>query len=94
MLTHLSNMLTNINLTDMATCYKAFKREVIEAMELKEDGFAFCPEITAKIAKMNCSIYEVGISYCGRSYNQGKKIRWRDGFSAIRTIIKYNWFAK
>ena len=93
-LTHISNMLTNINLTDMATCYKAFRREIVEAIELEEERFAFCPEITAKVAKMKCKIYEVGISYCGRSYKEGKKIRWKDGFSAIMSIIKYTLFRK
>jgi len=93
-LSHISNMLTNINLTDMATCYKAFKKEVVDAIELEENRFAFCPEITAKVAKMKCRIYEVGISYCGRSYEQGKKIRWRDGFSAIKSMIKYNLFRR
>lgn len=93
-LTHFSNMLTNINLTDMATCYKAFKREIIEKIELEENRFAFCPEITAKISKMKCNIYEVGISYCGRSYKQGKKIRWKNGISAVLAIIKYNLFRK
>jgi glycosyltransferase involved in cell wall biosynthesis len=93
-LTHISNMVTNINLTDMATCYKAFKREIIEKIELEENRFAFCPEITAKVSKMKCKIYEVGISYCGRSYKQGKKIRWKNGISAIRAIIKYNLFRK
>ena len=93
-LTHISNMLTNINLTDMATCYKAFRREVIDAIELQEDGFSFCPEITAKVSKLKCVIYEAGISYCARSYKDGKKIRWIDGFRAVRTIIKYNWFVK
>lgn len=93
-LTHISNMLTNINLTDMATCYKAFKREIVEKIEIEENRFAFCPEITAKISKMKCVIYEVGISYCGRSYKQGKKIRWKDGISAIRAIVEYNLFRK
>lgn len=93
-LTHISNMFTNINLTDMATCYKAFKREIIGAIELEENRFAFCPEITAKVAKMKCRIYEVGISYCGRSYKEGKKIRWKDGFAAIKSIIKYSLFRK
>lgn len=94
MLTHLSNMMSNINLTDMSTCYKAFRREIIEKIELEEDKFTFCPEITAKIAKMDCRIYEVGISYYKRSSEEGKKIRWKDGFSAIRAIIKYNLFRR
>ena len=94
MLTTFSNMFTNINLTDVATCYKAFKREVIRAVTIEENRFAFCPEITAKVSKMGCSIYEVSISYCGRSYEEGKKIRWADGVSAIRAIIKYNLFRR
>lgn len=91
-LTVFSNMFTNLALTDTATCYKAFKRDVIEAIELEEDGFSFCQEVTAKISKMDCRIYEVGISYCGRSYEEGKKIRWKDGISAVLSIIKYNLF--
>ena len=90
MLTTLSNMFTNMNLTDSATCYKAFRTEVIRSFELEEKRFAFCPEVTAKVCRMKCRIYEVGISYAARSYKEGKKIRWRDGFSAIRAIIKYN----
>ena len=93
-LSHISNMLTNINLTDMATCYKAFKKEIIDAIEIQENRFAFCPEITAKVAKMNCRINEVGISYCGRTYKEGKKIRWKDGLSALWCILKYNLFGK
>lgn len=91
-LTTLSNMLTNINLTDMETCYKAFRREVIQSIRIKENRFGFEPEITAKVAKMNCRIYEVGISYYGRTYKEGKKIGWKDGFRAIYCIIKYNLF--
>jgi glycosyltransferase involved in cell wall biosynthesis len=94
LLTTFSNMLTNINLTDVATCYKAFRAEIIKSVELEEKRFAFCPEITAKISKMKCKIYEVGISYCARSYDEGKKIRWADGFSAIRAIVKYNLFRR
>ena len=90
LLTTLSNMFTNINLTDMETCYKAFRREIIQSIEIKEDRFGFEPEITAKVAKMNCRIYEVGISYYGRTYEEGKKIGWKDGLSAIRCIFKYN----
>ena len=89
-LTTLSNMLTNINLTDMETCYKAFKREVIQSIKIKESRFGFEPEITAKLAKMGCRIYEVGISYYGRTYEEGKKIGWKDGFRAIYCILKYN----
>ena len=91
-LTMLSNMFTNLNLTDMETCYKAFKREIIQAIEIEEKRFGFEPEITAKIAKGKLRIYEVGISYRCRSYRQGKKIGWKDGVSAIRCIIKYNLF--
>jgi glycosyltransferase involved in cell wall biosynthesis len=91
-LTMLSNMLTNINLTDMETCYKAFRREVIQAVDIQENRFGFEPEITAKVAKMGCRIYEVGISYYGRTYQEGKKIGWRDGFRAIYCILKYNLF--
>lgn len=92
-LTLLSNMFTNLNLTDMETCYKMFKREVIQSIKIEEDRFGFEPEITAKVAKGNWVIYEVGISYYGRTYAEGKKIGWRDGFRAIFAIIKYNLFA-
>ncbi|WP_088890613.1 glycosyltransferase family 2 protein [Leptolyngbya ohadii] len=91
-LTLLSNMLTNINLTDMETCYKAFRREVIQSVKLEENRFGFEPEVTAKVAKMGCRIYEVGISYYGRTYKEGKKIGWKDGFRAIYCILKYNLF--
>ena len=93
-LTLLSNMFTNINLTDMETCYKMFKREIIQSIKIEEDRFGFEPEITAKIAKKQCSIYEVGISYYGRTYEEGKKIGWKDGVRAIYCIIKYNVFRK
>ncbi len=93
-LTFLSNILTNINLTDMETCYKMFRREIIQQIELKENRFGFEPEVTAKIAKLGCRIYEVGVSYSGRTYKEGKKINWRDGFRAIFAIIKYNLFSK
>lgn len=89
-LTLLSNMCTNINLTDMETCYKVFRREVIQSITIRENRFGFEPEITAKIAKMQIPIYEVGISYYGRTYQEGKKIGWRDGFRAIWCIVKYN----
>ncbi len=89
-LTTLSNMLTNINLTDMETCYKAFRREIIQAVQIEENRFGFEPEITAKISRMKCKIYEVGISYYGRTYKEGKKIGWKDGFRAIFCILKYN----
>jgi glycosyltransferase involved in cell wall biosynthesis len=91
-LTMLSNMFTNINLTDMETCYKAFRREVIQSIRIEENRFGFEPEITAKVAKKGCRIYEVGISYYGRTYKEGKKIGWKDGFRAIFCILKYNLF--
>jgi glycosyltransferase involved in cell wall biosynthesis len=93
-LTMLSNMLTNINLTDMETCYKAFRREVIQSVRIEENRFGFEPEITAKVAKMGCRIFEVGISYYGRTYKEGKKIGWKDGFRAIYCIFKYSLFSK
>lgn len=92
-LTTLSNMLTNINLTDMETCYKAFRREVIQSVKIEENRFGFEPEITAKVSKMGCRIYEVGISYYGRTYKEGKKIGWKDGFRAIYCILRYNLFS-
>lgn len=91
-LTFLSNMLTNLNLSDMETCYKVFTRDILNRLTIEEDRFGFEPEITAKIAKMNVRIYEVGISYSGRTYKEGKKIGWKDGLSAIRCILKYNLF--
>jgi len=93
LLTLLSNMFTNLNLTDMETCYKVFKREIIQSIKIEENRFGFEPEITAKISKIKgIRIYEVGISYYGRTYEEGKKINWKDGFSALRCIIKYNLF--
>jgi glycosyltransferase involved in cell wall biosynthesis len=89
-LTLLSNMFTNLNLTDMETGYKVFRREVIENLHIEEDRFGFEPEITAKLAKQRCRIYEVGISYYGRTYAEGKKISWRDGVRALVCILKYN----
>lgn len=89
-LTFLSNMLTNLNLTDIETCYKAFSRSVLQRLTIEENRFGFEPEFTAKVAKMDVRIYEVGISYSGRSYKEGKKINWKDGFSALRCILKYN----
>ena len=89
-LTLLSNMLTDLNLTDMEVCYKVFRRDVIDRIEIEEDRFGFEPEITAKIAKLGCRIYEVGITYAGRTYAEGKKIGWRDGLRAIWCILKYN----
>ena len=91
-LTTLSNMFTNINLTDMETCYKAFRREIIQSIKIEENRFGFEPEITAKVAKIDCRIYEVGISYYGRTYKEGKKIGWKDGIRAIFCILKYNLF--
>ena len=88
-LTIFSNMVTNLNLTDMETCYKVFKTEIIKSISLKEKGFGIEPELTAKIAKTGCRIYEVGISYFGRAYNEGKKINWKDGFRAVYCLIKY-----
>ena len=89
-LTLLSNMFTNLNLTDMETCYKVFRREVIQGITLEEDRFGFEPEVTAKIAALrSCRIYEVGISYAGRTYAEGKKIGWRDGVRAVWCIWKY-----
>jgi glycosyltransferase involved in cell wall biosynthesis len=92
LLTFISNLFTNLNLTDMETCYKTFRREVIQAIRIEENRFGFEPEITAKVAKMGVRIYEVGISYYGRSYGEGKKITWKDGFRALYCILKYNLF--
>ena len=89
-LTLLSNMFTNLNLTDMECCYKVFKQDVIRNVDLKEDGFGFEPEVTAKISKKNLKIYEVGVKYFGRKYEEGKKITWKDGLAAIYFIIYYN----
>jgi hypothetical protein len=94
-LTFASNMFTNLNLSDMETCYKLFRREIIQSLDLKEQRFGFEPEVTAKISRYpNVRIYEVGISYYGRTYEEGKKIGWRDGFRAIYCILKYNLFSK
>jgi glycosyltransferase involved in cell wall biosynthesis len=92
MLTLLSNMFTNLNLTDMETCHKAFRREIIQRIELREERFGFEPEVTAKVARLGCRIYEVGISYSGRTYAEGKKIGWRDGLRAVWCILRYNLF--
>jgi glycosyltransferase involved in cell wall biosynthesis len=89
-LTLLSNMFTNLNLTDMETCYKVFRREIIQGIRIEENRFGFEPEITAKVARMNIRIFEVAISYSGRTYTEGKKIGWKDGLSAIRCILKYS----
>jgi glycosyltransferase involved in cell wall biosynthesis len=91
-LTILSNVLTDLNLTDMETCYKAFRREVIQNIVLESDRFGFEPEVTAKLAKSPCVIYEVPISYSGRTYAKGKKITWRDGFAALVHIVRFNAF--
>lgn len=90
LLTFLSNMASNLNLTDMETCYKVFRKEVISKIDLNENRFGFEPEITAKIARIHCRIYEVGISYSGRTYTEGKKINWLDGLWALWCIVKYN----
>jgi len=92
-LTFLSNVFTNLNLTDMETCYKLFKTDLLKELTLKEKRFGFEPEVTAKISRLpNIKIYEIGISYYGRSYSEGKKINWKDGFRAIWCILKYNTF--
>ena len=93
-LTLLSNMFTDLNLTDMETCYKAFRTEIIQAIRIREQRFGFEPEITAKLARRRCRIYEVGISYYGRTYDEGKKIGWKDGVRAIWCILKYNLWAR
>jgi glycosyltransferase involved in cell wall biosynthesis len=90
-LTVLSNMATDLNLTDMETCYKAFRRDVIQRVQIEENRFGFEPEITAKVARLRARIYEVGISYYGRTYAEGKKIGWRDGIHALWCIVKYNF---
>jgi glycosyltransferase involved in cell wall biosynthesis len=92
-LTLMSNFFTDLNISDMETCYKAFRREVIQAINIRENRFGFEPEVTAKVAKMNIRIYEVGISYYGRTYDEGKKIGWKDGIRAIYCILKYNLWA-
>lgn len=92
-LTTMSNVFTNLNLTDMETGYKVFKRELLSNIDLKEKGFGFEPEITAKLARLGCRIYEVGISYSGRTYLEGKKIKWKDGFRAMWCIVKYSLFS-
>lgn len=91
-LTILSNMFTNLNLTDMETCYKLFKTDVIKDITIEENGFGIEPELTAKVAKKKCRVYEVGISYYGRSYAEGKKINWKDGLWAVFAILKYSIF--
>ena len=91
-LTLLSNMFTNLNLSDMESCYKVFRRELLDRITIEEDRFGVEPELVAKIARTGARIYEVGISYYGRTYAQGKKIGWRDGFRALYAIIKYNCY--
>jgi glycosyltransferase involved in cell wall biosynthesis len=93
-LTILSNMVTNLNLTDMETCYKCFRREVLQGLEVRERGFGVEPELTAKVARGGWRLYEVGISYSGRTYAEGKKIGWKDGFRAIWCILKYGLFTR
>ena len=90
LLTLISNMLTNLNLTDMNVCYKAFTADIAKKIQLRENGFGFDPEFTAKVAKLNCRIYEVGISYFGRKYTEGKKISWLDGFRHLYSMFRYN----
>ena len=92
-LTFISNMFSNLNLTDMETCYKLFRADLIKGLKLKENRFGFEPEVTAKISRIkDIRIYEVGISYYGRTYDEGKKINWKDGFRAIYCILRYNLF--
>lgn len=90
LITLISNIFTNLTLTDIETCYKAFRRHIIQSITIEEDRFGFEPEITAKISKIKCRVYEVGISYYGRTYEEGKKINWKDGLRALYCIIKYN----
>jgi len=92
LLTLCSNMFTNLNLTDMETCYKAFRRDIIQQIDIRENGFGIEPELTAKVARTGCPVYEVGISYYGRSYKEGKKITWKDGVKAFFCIIRYGLF--
>ena len=94
LLTLMSNLFTDLNLSDMETCYKAFRREIIQSVDIRENRFGFEPEVTAKISKLNIRIYEVGISYYGRTYDEGKKIGWKDGVRAVYCILKYNLWAK
>ncbi len=92
LLTILSNIFTNLNLTDMEVCYKVFRRDILDKIELKEKRFGFEPEFTSKVGKLKCRIYEVGISYSGRTYDEGKKISWKDGVRAVYVILKYGIF--
>jgi hypothetical protein len=91
-LTGLSNMLSNLNLTDMETCYKVFKKEALQKINLRSERFGFEPEITMKVAKLKCRVYEVPISYSGRLYEEGKKIGWKDGLAAVFHLIRYKFF--
>lgn len=93
-LTFLSNMFTNLNLSDMEVCYKVFTRDVLSKISIEEDRFGFEPEFTAKVARLNAAVYEVGISYFGRTYEEGKKISWKDGVRAIYVIVKYGVFSR
>jgi glycosyltransferase involved in cell wall biosynthesis len=93
LLTVLSNMFTNLNLTDMETCYKVFRAEVIKSITIEQNGFGIEPELTAKVAKLHCRVYEVGISYYGRTYGEGKKITWKDGIKALYVIVRYSLFS-
>ena len=93
-ITLLSNMFTNINLTDVETCYKVFRRDILDKLTIEENRFGFETEITAKVAQLKCRIFEVGISYYGRTYDEGKKIGWRDGVRALYTILKYNIWSR
>jgi glycosyltransferase involved in cell wall biosynthesis len=93
-ITLLSNMFSNLNLTDIETCYKVFRKDVIDQITIEEDRFGFEPEVTAKVSKLGCRIYEVGISYNGRTYDEGKKIGWKDGVRAIYCILKYGLFRR
>jgi glycosyltransferase involved in cell wall biosynthesis len=93
-LTLLSNMFTNLNLTDMEVCYKVFRKDILDRITLKESRFGFEPEVTAKVARLNCRLYEVGVSYYGRTYQEGKKINWKDGLRAVYVILKYGIFRR
>jgi len=93
-LTNLTNLFTNYNFTDMETCYKLFKKDILDKINIKENHFGFEPEVTIKLSRLNCRVYEVGISYYGRTYAEGKKINWKDGFRALFVILKYGLFKK
>ncbi|HKB26750.1 MAG TPA: glycosyltransferase family 2 protein [Methylomirabilota bacterium] len=91
-LTHISNVFTDLNLTDVWSCYKAFRREIIQSLDLREDRFGFEPEVTARVARLGCRVYEVPISYAGRTYAEGKKIGWKDAISGLRCLLRYSIF--